>query len=85
MAQPALVCRPLQSGSRLALGDSTTTGPADTRPRYDLAPTPSAVETGGLAAERVRLSGAGLSDAVVKTIQSSRALSTSTLYTLKIE
>lgn len=41
------------------------------------------METGGLAAERLRLSEAGLSTAVVATIQSSRALSTRTLYALK--
>lgn len=83
MAQPTLVRRPVQSYGGAAMGTPPSTGPVDTGAWLSVAPSAGALETDGLAAERIKHSAAGLSDTVVGTIQSARAPSTRSLYTLK--
>src|SRR4029434_7528336 len=76
LAQPAVGSRSDQYVSATALGAASSD-------RDSLASPSGAVASQGLAPERSRLLASGLSDAVVATIPSARAVSTQALYALK--
>src|SRR4029434_5081792 len=83
LAQPAVGSGSIQYVSATALGAASTERPPNAGAQDSVAPPSGAVASQGLARERCRLIASGLSDAVVATIQSARAVSTRALYTLK--
>lgn len=83
VAEPAMGCRVEQDVSTATMGAASTEGPTVTGERIHMASPARAVTAQGLAPERGRLLASGLSEAVVNTIQSARAPSTCSLYTLK--
>src|SRR4029434_10951404 len=83
LAQSAVGGRSIQYVSATALGAASTERPPNAGAQDSVAPPSGVVASQGLTPERCRLIAAGLSDAVVDTIQNARAVSTRTLYTLK--
>src|SRR4029434_684805 len=83
LAQSAVGGRSIQYVSATALGAASAERPPNTGAQDSVASPSGAVASQGLAPERCRLLASGLSDAVVATIQSARAMSTRALYTLK--
>src|SRR4029434_6843884 len=74
LAQPAVGSESIQYVSATALGAASTERPPNAGAQDSVAPS---------AQDRCRLLASGLSDALVATIQSARAVSTRALYTLK--
>src|SRR4029434_10007685 len=83
LAQPAVGSGSIQYVSATALGAASMERPPNAGAQDSVAPPSGAVGSQGLAPESCRLIASGLSDAVVATIQSARAVSTRSLYTLK--
>ena len=84
LAQSAVGGGSIQYVSATALGAASTERPPNADAQDSVAPPSGAVASQGLAPERCRLLASGLSDTVVATIQSARAVSTRALYTLKL-
>src|SRR4029434_3986798 len=83
LAQPAVGGRSGQYVSAAAVGAASAERPPNAGAQDSVAPPSGVVASQSLAPERCRLRASGLSDAVVATIQSARAVSTQALYTLK--
>ncbi|KAL2077870.1 hypothetical protein ACEWY4_027374 [Coilia grayii] len=83
LGDSGMVRQPDNVIARPPVGDSGLQRPSLTSEGVDPASVPSTMETACLAPERQYLLNAGLSDAVVSTIQSSRAMSTRSLYSSK--
>src|SRR4029434_8685113 len=83
LAQSVVGGRASQSVSSAALGADAAERPPNAGAQDSVAPPSGVVASQSLAPERCRLRASGLSDAVVATIQSARAVSTRALYTLK--
>src|SRR4029434_7307802 len=83
LAQPAVGSGSGQYVSAAALGAASMERPPNAGAQDSVAPPSGVVASQSLAPERCRLIASGLSDAVVATIQSARAVSTRALYTLK--
>ena len=83
LAQSAMVCRSVQNVGAAVLGAASSERPPITGTRHNLVSPVRAVAAQSLAPERNRLLASGLSDSVVATIQSARAVSTRSLYTLE--
>src|SRR4029434_2540196 len=83
LAQSAVGGRSGQYVSAAALGAASAEGPPNAGAQDSVTSPSRVVASQSLAPERCRLIASGLSDAVVATIQSARAVSTQALYTLK--
>ena len=81
LAQSAMGCGSEQNVSATVLGAASSERPPITGTRHDLASPAGAVAA--VAPERSRLLASGLSDSVVATIPSARAVSTRSLYMLE--
>src|SRR4029434_4746082 len=82
LAQPAVGSGSNQYVSATALRTASAERPPNTGEQDSVAPPSGVVASQSLAPERCRLIASGLSDAVVATIQSARAVSTRALYTM---
>src|SRR4029434_4495402 len=83
LAQSAVVDGSEQNGGATAWGAASAERPPNAGAQDSVASPSRVVASQSLAPERCRLIASGLSDAVVATIQSARAVSTRALYTLK--
>src|SRR4029434_6670740 len=83
LAHSAVDGRSCQYVSAAALGAASTERPPNAGAQDNVAPPSGVVASQSLAPKRCRLIVSGLSDAVVATKQSARAVSTRALYTLK--
>lgn len=83
LGEPGVVRGSNSADARLPMGNPSEQRFAFPSERISSAPVPAEVEVVGLAPEREYLLNAGLSSAVVSTIQSARAVSTRSLYSLK--
>lgn len=83
LRKPSMVCQSNSPLGQLPLGDLSLQRPSVASKRIDFTSVLPEVEILGLAPERQYLLNTGLSDAVVTSIQSSRAMSTRSLYCSK--
>src|SRR4029434_10419051 len=83
LAQSAVGGRSSQYVSAAVLGAASAERPPNAGAQDNVAPPSGVVASQSLAPERCRLIASGVSDAVVASIQSARAVSTRALYTLK--